>query len=384
MVFRTFLLFITIVFVTTQVSFSQTIPWEKDALTWNDFKAPAVDSSDQNSNLVYYISYQEESLVINDTILERIRVDAVMDCDSSWVRSEHKTEQFLSYNQVIFDIAELYRRKAQYMMNRAVYYHQIDSIYHAMLLECRNRTESFKLASENGKMDAVVHTWSDKIEIEISSFPATQGIPEIKPRLFAYGMSVALGYGRYSGSLGDAFTGFPMFALGFEMALGKPVLSVMGSIGLSQMKNIHDFDGTIIGNGTLVIPSVIAATIDYPVIQNDKHRLAPFLGIGVFQNSFPEEDSIALTLNDYCPLFVVVYERRMRTAVSLIPMQKVPGVLQSNETHWQFKLYLSPVQFTPELSGLSLNLSVGFLWMNRKFWLKNQKNTALEYHFKVD
>jgi hypothetical protein len=350
---------------------AQKISWVKNGLAWEHFKDTVPQNSINSSELYYFISYGNETVRYNDTLVERVKVIAGVDCNESWVKPDMKSDQLLKYNQITFNIVEFYRRKAQYEMNRIITVQEADSIYTETLIQCRVRIDNLRRMTDEGKNTAELQKWSNKIEIELAMYPKEEILPPIKPGLFSYGMAAGLAYGNYSGSLRDYYTGYPMFSLGFDIGIGKPVIRVIGNIGFSQLKQVLIHDGITQGKGTWVNAAIIEASIDYPLIQNSKHRLAPFLGYGVFENSFPEEDSLSSSMIDYRPVFGLVYDFRLKTSMKMAPMHNESNYRESHLTNLRVRFYMAPVDFRPDILGMSYNLSIGLSWIAGKFKVNN-------------
>lgn len=360
-----FLFFVFVLFV--QFAVAQKINWVKDGLAWEYFKDTVPQNSENASELSYFISYKNETMRNNDTLVERVKVTAGIDCDKSWVQSGMKSNQLLKYNQVAFDIVEFYRRKAQYEMNRIMSVKQADSIYTETLNQCRIRIENLRKMTAEGKNTAELQKWDNKIEIELAMYPKEEILPAIIPGIFSYGMAVGLAYGNYSGSLRDYYTGYPMFSLGFDIGIGKPVIRVIGNIGFSQLKQALIHDEITQVKGTWVNAAIIEASLDFPVFLNSKHRLAPFLGYGVFENSFPEEDSISSSMIDYKPVFGFVYDFRLKTSMKMLPMHNKSNYRESHLSNLRVRFYMAPIDFRPDILGMSYNLSIGLSWIAGKF-----------------
>lgn len=365
---------------------AQKISWVKNGLAWEHFKDTVSQNSANLSELYYFISYGNETVRYNDTLVERVKVIAGVDCNESWVKPKMKSDQLLKYNQITFDIVEFYRRKAQYEMNRIITVQEADSIYTETLIQCRVRIDNLRRMTAEGKNVEELQKWGNKIEIELAMYPKEEILPPIKPGFFSYGMAAGLAYGNYSGSLRDYYTGYPMFSLGFDIGIGKPVIRVIGNIGFSQLKQVLIHDGITQGKGTWVNAAIIEVSIDYPLIQNSKHRLAPFLGYGVFENSFPEEDSLSSSMIDYRPVFGLVYDFRLKTSMRMAPMHNESNYRESHLTNLRVRFYMAPIDFRPDILGMSYNLSIGLSWIAGKFKV-NKDLIRLEnsgYRFDID
>ena len=89
--------------------------WTDGKLTWNDFQER--EQSIGVSELEYFLGYNTGKHKFNDTTVFRIQTFCYMDRNLSWIDKDFKNNQYLKYNQVIFNIAELYRRKLQYALD---------------------------------------------------------------------------------------------------------------------------------------------------------------------------------------------------------------------------------------------------------------------------
>ena len=93
---------------------NNTREWSQGKLTWDDFKEGKSELHEsQISYFAYSFLFFPERQMFENALVVRNVARAHMDRNLSWVNPEYKTEQLLRYNQVIFDIVELYRRKLQ-------------------------------------------------------------------------------------------------------------------------------------------------------------------------------------------------------------------------------------------------------------------------------
>lgn len=86
--------------------------WNDGHLTWNDFKESNAAMS-ESSRLVFQIGSVIDREINSDTTIISLKTAAIADKDKSWVKSSQQNKWVLAYNQVIFDIAELYSRQLQ-------------------------------------------------------------------------------------------------------------------------------------------------------------------------------------------------------------------------------------------------------------------------------
>jgi hypothetical protein len=149
--------------------------WSADrGLSWSDFQG---SSSSSNQNLpseifIYNPSTIEKSNLLSEPALTSL---IVMDKKKSWCKKENRNDQHLLYNQVIFDIYELYRRYLIQEFNKIDFSTEGYKEEFKKLTDENNKSllmkiDQFRVESNLGDDLDVVKSWNTRIKLEILIF----------------------------------------------------------------------------------------------------------------------------------------------------------------------------------------------------------------------
>jgi hypothetical protein len=113
--------------------------WRDGKLSWLDFSEK--ETNQGVSELKYFLGYKADKLKFGDTTVFRIKAEAYMDKKLSWINPAFKEEQYLRFNQVIFDIIEIHRRRLQVELDKANSYKEIERKINQVYTTCNNEIE---------------------------------------------------------------------------------------------------------------------------------------------------------------------------------------------------------------------------------------------------
>ena len=116
-----------------------------------DFREREISFENTTSELKYLIGYKTRKEKINDTVVFRLQSFCYTDTQLSWIKQGFKTPQKLQYNQVIFNIAELYRRKLQYDLDRLGSCFSVETAFKHQYEALNNEVEIFQSQSLSGR-----------------------------------------------------------------------------------------------------------------------------------------------------------------------------------------------------------------------------------------
>ena len=116
--------------------------WADGKLTWEDFKER--EGGQRISELKYYLGYNSGKQKYGNTIISRNIALGYMDSNLSWINPKHKTEQHLRYNQVVFDIVEVHRRRLQIELDRINSGFEFQGKFQTIHHSCMNEIERFR------------------------------------------------------------------------------------------------------------------------------------------------------------------------------------------------------------------------------------------------
>ena len=261
-------------------------PWKRGPLRLDDFGVATFDG--KNASLLDYgINCHAEGLTEGGHTYLYCRTTAVMSPMSSWIAEGHRDDAELKYNQVLFDLVEVYRRQ----MQRQSY--QLKSRRQYELLRVNTMAE---LDREIGVVQAVTDFGRDSLALELirrknrewlSENPG--GRPEFVPRLAWWMVGVEAGFMFPTGGLADYYTA-SMGSSGLTFGYG------FGPQGLFY----HYSSGTV--NALDSIERMygpnqrtdISFGYGYTVLDRPTFSITPYLAYGLTSTSWWADDSYTL------------------------------------------------------------------------------------------
>ncbi|MDH6312498.1 hypothetical protein M2137_001269 [Parabacteroides sp. PFB2-10] len=326
--------------------------WSEGALTWNDFIERR--NSQGVSELKYFLGYHARKQKFGDTTVVRNMAEAYIDRESSWINPEYKTEQFLRYNQVIFDIVEIYKRRLQLELDGASSIFDTESKLYATYAYCTNEIEQFQLESADGFNLEAIEFWEQIVSNELNRY-TEKSIPEFKNRSFGYGLHAGIGAGTFSGSIADHFSPTFNFMFGFDFAYKRSIFYLNGTLAGGKVRKDYLSNDYWYEDQNFGL-AVIDISYGYAFLDNKKFKLAPFAGLGITELSATNKNDKenGLRLVDYNVIFGLNADYKLRKKINL-----TSAIKEKVETSIRARLYVTRANFDPNLKGYSINLTVG-------------------------
>lgn len=358
-----------VLLITNIITFAQKIEWEKNGLTWDDFKGkPNLDVQFQ-SELNYYVGYNTDKQKQNDTIIRKYKSYLYMNSGSSWVTPNSKTDDLLLYNQVLFDIIELHKRKFQHTMNLTANSYEIESKFSIYYQECNERLNEFKSQSEYGKKNSIVKFWSETINKELD-LTTNEIIPKFTKGIIGYGMHIGLGYGTPIATLSNHFNGHPLLVYGFDLKIKKFIIFANGVLGGGKIKKDYSEGMKLWKNGERFDIAIVDLSCGYTLIDNSKHKISPFAGFGIVEYTSGRQDekdnANKLRLTDYNLIAGLNYDYKFRKILKITPNAYFINYKELLELSIRTRLYVTPTTYYSDLKGMTINFSIGICGLGQR------------------
>lgn len=329
--------------------------WTEGKLTWDDFTERS--GTPVTSELKYFLGYNTVKHRLGDTILLRIDAIGYMDRKLSWINPDFRNDQLLRYNQVIFDIVEVYRRRLQFELDHITGVYETGPKFDQIIRMCDSETEKFRAASNAGQNMNTVAFWEQKTADELQSLP-DQTIPPFKPGAFGYAMDGGLGSGIFTGSLGQHFTPAFNILLGFDLAYRKSILYMNATLATDRIRKDYGSDSWMKGQRANV--AILDISYGYALIDNTWLKLSPFAGLGLTEFTTPNknEQGDDLRMDAVNLLFGLNTDFKLRTHISLLPSSLL-SLKEKTETSVRARLYITRANYSADLQGYSINFTLG-------------------------
>ena len=134
--------------------------WEKGPLGWNNFTLVTESIGEEHSYLEYSLDIENRKYENDGVTWWGKTAVANMDKNSTWVDKNHCTAAELRYNQVLFNIVELYRRYLQVDIDTCGH---ADRDYYMQLLG--NETSRYCRETRYGADTAAVDWWNRQVRL---------------------------------------------------------------------------------------------------------------------------------------------------------------------------------------------------------------------------
>lgn len=353
---------ITIILIGLFISFeliaqSQQKEWREGKLQWEDFTGE-IGSKEGAFEFKYMIGYSTGKQKYGDTSVVRNTVECYMVKDLSWIKPNFKTDQYLRYNQVIFDIVEIHKRKIQKAFDNVESTDRYDRKFVYYHRQLNSTIDEFRSESNSGKDTNIISIWENKISQELNYY-GFQEIPNYENGEFGYGLWVGLGTGFSTGSLGDHFSPIYSLVYGFEASYGLSMVFLNVTLAGSKIKQDYLTDSRW-SKGSKVGVAIGDLSYGYTLINDDKYKITPFIGIGVIEHSIkdPANETKTINMTDFKMSAGLSFDYKIATRVNLIP-EAMFGIREKTETSIRARLYVTRARYYGDMKGLSINFAIG-------------------------
>lgn len=251
--------------------------WSDGKLTWDDFRGDAMMGSDATAMDLELVIDFVESENKGDVEFNIVAV-AVMKRNNSSVGANAKTDNNLRYQQLQYDLLELYRRRLQRFLNGTIRNTDFAAKLNHVKGEYKDKSTQIAEETMGGKDEKALNEWVYFIAMELSQSEVTD-IPVIAPSKFSYGGFAGVGYVATTDDLGEDFSGYVPFNIGLEAYYNRLKLKVDVSYGQPQINNSNIFDVNMQGTySTYATLLSINMAVGYKVFKSESFSVAPFVG----------------------------------------------------------------------------------------------------------
>jgi hypothetical protein len=338
--------------------------WSPSPLSWNDFAAQPDLTQSRASSFAYLIGYKREQTVTHDTIIVYNKVYGVMNTLESWVKTEAKNNELLTYNQILFDLIEISVRKIQLEMNkerypdlsetptpqRGIRFSMTKHIFEINVAKAKQRIQTFEQETQYGTNTTVVALWAKQIQDELKVQPIVLAPNDLKSKKNRFGLFLGGGIGTMQGNLNAYFEPWmPTFGYGMDWGFGRYQFTVEVARNASNNYLIQPLyhNGVSYLQGLKLNYIWGQVTAGYALIDRKFWRIAPYAGLGIVsisQISTPENRAIKDT---YGVIGGLSADYKFRKKIILDELRH--GTLF--EQAIKFRFGVTPVVFSRETSN---------------------------------
>jgi hypothetical protein len=355
----------------SQINRLNVIYWNDKKLEWSDFQGYPISDSDFQSELNYFIGYTTKIYYINDIKITSLISYCYVDKKLSWAKKEMVNNDNLLFNQIIFDIAELYSRKLQnqineYLNDKSNIHVKIEHLLIETNSDCKNKISLMEKQTKNGQDPKNIQLWSSLIKSEIDQTPRID-LPDYKLRKFGIGFTGDIGFGLLNGPIKDYFTNNLNLAFGFDLAYQNYIFYLRGTLGFNSVKKEFQKDNKIWPKNLSTGLAIGDISFGYPIIDNNKNRITPFTGIGYIEFSSQNDDEKykRYRIGKFTYIVGLNYDLKIKKTINLLSNYN-----EKNDWIIRSRLYFSYAKFNEQLKGSTINLTIGFGGFSRFLKIK--------------
>ena len=261
--------------------------WNDSPLTWQDFQVRHLPAGTKTVSLLSVTSRSEtEIMIIGNTKFPYVRINAYMDRLLSWYDPDKSDEWQLRYNQVVFDMAQLYALKYQNEYNsRYSRSPSVDHDYYNRLFA--SKYEAIQMESDNGRDSSVIKRYETEVREELERMEL------IEPSIPVEGDTIC-GLGCFAGyemqiPLGMASKNFGPFSginLTFDFSMKDWFIDFLIGIGTcSELKTTgfyhdpeYDYDWR---KGQPTNHFHVGLNLGRQICSTRHYRFIPYIGAGL-------------------------------------------------------------------------------------------------------
>lgn len=315
---RIYLSIFCTLFTITSMAQSGAHTWKMGPLTWNDFHHNTAING-KTSYLEYFLNFDHREIMVDNIKYSIPAIRAYTTNEYSWADTAYRTPLLLAYNQCLFDLVEVHRRKLEKELGQTSIWDRDEFIKKGIrrLDEDLVRAET---EMKQGCDSTALKRWQTMVKHNLDSItPFTP--TRFEDGNFGLGATFGLGFKGIAGSLSDYFTNGGGMDFSFDIISKRHYFTwgtYVGWAGCRQnVWNKRFFDELEVTPPTeevyyypdgsyeepLIYKGELATCLDmywaygYTVFNNNVHKITPFVGIGLegFYTSDDDEVSYGRT-----------------------------------------------------------------------------------------
>lgn len=336
-------------------------------LSWRDFKGKPKLRASEPSNLAYKMCYKLKSIHFHDTVVHKYLAYSQLKPHKSWVLPEYKTPTHLKYEQVIHNLVQLQiQRFKMNISGNQVVLGGLIQMKHEYRFEANRQIAEFKQLSQYGLDTMVVENWLKKTNGQIVKEQPFM-MPNFAKENMGVGEYLLIGGGMFTNGLGTYFSPYAISVnLGLEFVFKQHLFVLENMFGYAKMKKKYGESVSIWGEGNKIAIAMPSLSYGYILLDNEKHKLSPFIGMGIMGISPNTRDSSIIaqhiSMANYTILGGMSYDYKFKKTLMLSSVyddrvRKYNYLF--NEFSIRTRFYVTKANFNSTLNGFSLNFSVG-------------------------
>lgn len=349
--------FILLIISTILFSQEKTIRYYEDGpLKFEDFKGKPLADDSVVTRLYSDIGFITKRLRVKDSILFVVETKNIMYPEVSFIRDSYRNSQRLAYNQLLFNMAEIERRKLQAKLIRKEDYTDAAEVLRAQYLSYQSKAKvlanKMRVLSDSSYIE-YLYLQLDSTERIIEKLPLNQK-PKVKPRNFKGGVFLGYSYAFADEKLSNYFNPNSGLSLGFDVFYKRVNLTIGVHLVASEVASDFQIGNELWKkeyNGGIDYGNF---GLGYVIMDSKKTKVTPFVGFSSY-TAYIEEEEEKYDFNDIGFSYGINYDYKFIKSVNFI---SVP--YRETIEHY-VKLRVSITQFDHNpIEGNLINLMIGY------------------------
>lgn len=329
--------------------------WNEGKLTWDDFQAQPTKNNP--TYLGYVLLYQTDKKVVDDVTYFGIFADAYIDKSLSFVHQNLKDDYHLSYNQVIFNLVEIHKRKLQKRIYTVDNIFDVNAVFSDSKSQLEREVLDFQEEGNYGIQREITDKWLLKTTEELANSSSFE-VPDFRKSNWTYGLYGGVDFGVYGDSYSEIFNNTIAMSLGFEFSYKKVFMGLNMSFTNSKLSTDLIDDSLMIPEGEKSTIGLLNGYFGYPVYETKKFRIVPFAGYGVtFFGEVGDQDNKQET-SAATSIFGVNLDFKNKKTVNFTPT--FFDLREEGNSYFRARIFMSNSNFNPNLKGYSLNIGLSY------------------------
>ena len=329
--------------------------WEDGKLIWEDFQAKPTQNNP--TYLAYVLMYQTDKKTIDNVRYYGVFSNAYIDKSLSFVHHNLKDEYHLNYNQVIFNLVEIYKRKLQKRIYTVDNLFDINSLFIDMKSQLEREVLNFQQEGNYGITKETTEKWLIKTTQELANSNAFE-IPDYRKSNWTYGLYGGLDFGLYGDVYGEIFNNTISLSLGFEFSYKKVFMGLNMNFTNSKLNSDLIDDSFTISKGEKSTIGLLNTYFGYPIYETKKFRIIPFAGYGVqfFGETGNKNDEKEISKET--SIFGVNFDFKNKKTINFTPT--IFGLREEGNSYFRARIFMSNSNFNTNLKGYSVNIGLSY------------------------
>lgn len=251
--------------------------WSDGPLVWEDLKTKSPRDFRTCELSFRWISQDEKTQPAWNTVQYVTIPSVALDKSISWHNMDRMYPFALTYDQVLFDLNELYFRKMLTELYSKDNQRSGSALYSFYTEQSASRWREIQEDTQDGMDSTMVAYYAQQVAEEL----ARTSYPKMNKdrRRFLLGYNLGYGYNQFFGEAANTFG--PTHGATFDMAFGyrQHELGLLLTVGTGKLLQDYHYQGNLWESGRRVNHGYVGFTYGFRVYDGTFFSLKPFVGV---------------------------------------------------------------------------------------------------------